>query len=59
MQGVDVNASYQLTPSLTLSAGGELYHYKFDPGTLVFARPKSRFFASVDFEQGPWTLMLS
>lgn len=56
VQGVDVNASYQLTPSLTLSAGGELYHYKFDPGTLVFARPKSRFFASVDFEQGPWTL---
>ena len=56
VQGVDVNLTWQATAALALSAGGELYHYKFDPGTLVFARPKTRLFASVDYEQGPWAL---
>ncbi|RRD56274.1 TonB-dependent receptor [Comamonadaceae bacterium OH2545_COT-014] len=56
VQGVDVNMTYQLTPALALSGGAELYHYRFDPGTLVFARPKARAFASVDYERGPWSL---
>lgn len=56
VQGVDVNLSYQLTPALTVSGGGELYRYRFPAGTLVFARPKARAFFSFDYESGPWDL---
>lgn len=54
VQGVDINASYLFTPALALSAGGELYRYAFPPGTLIFARPRARLFASVDYDRGPW-----
>lgn len=56
VQGLDFNLSYQLTPALTVSGGAEFSKYKFDEGTLVFARPNHRFFAGVDYESGPWDL---
>jgi outer membrane receptor for ferrienterochelin and colicins len=56
VQGVDVNLSYQLTPALTVSGGGELYRYNFPAGTLIFARPKARAFFSLDYESAPWDL---
>lgn len=54
VQGVDVNMSYLLTPALTVSAGAELFKYRFPTGTLVFARPKSRAYLALDYERGPW-----
>ncbi|MBB4842660.1 outer membrane receptor for ferrienterochelin and colicins [Paucibacter oligotrophus] len=53
VQGLDVNMSYLLTPALTVAAAGELFHYKFPPGTLVFARPQAKAYLSMDYEQGP------
>lgn len=56
VQGLDVNASYQLTPALAITGGAEFSSYKFDEGTLVFARPRTRFFAGADYTQGPLAL---
>ncbi|MCB5187923.1 TonB-dependent receptor [Methylobacillus caricis] len=55
VQGVDINMSYQLTPSTVVSVGGERFHYEFAPGTLIFSRPEARAFFTVDYERGPWT----
>ncbi|PAT42743.1 TonB-dependent receptor [Vandammella animalimorsus] len=57
VQGADVNLSYLLTPALTVSAAAEVFNYRFPAGTLVFARPKSRAFLSLDYERGPWEAM--
>ncbi len=56
VQGVDLNLSYQLTPALTVSGGGELYTYRFPAGTLIFARPKAKAFFGLDYEGGAWDL---
>jgi len=56
VQGVDVNASYQLTPSLTVTAAGEFFNYKFPAGTLVFARPKAKAYLGLDFERSGFDL---
>ncbi|MET3493537.1 TonB-dependent receptor plug domain-containing protein [Variovorax boronicumulans] len=56
VQGLDLNLSYQLTPALTVSGGGELYAYRFPAGTLIFARPKARAFFGLDYESGPLDL---
>lgn len=54
VQGVDINASYLLTPALTVSVGAEAFDYRFPAGTLTFARPDWRAFFSLDYERGPW-----
>jgi outer membrane receptor for ferrienterochelin and colicins len=56
VQGLDINMSWQATPALMLSLAGEVYHYRFDPGTLVFARPRQRAFVSADYDAGPLEL---
>lgn len=56
VQGVDINASYQVTPAWMLSAAAEAFSYRFTPGTLVFARPKARVYLSADYEKGPWDI---
>lgn len=56
VQGVDINASYQLTPAWMVSAAAETFTYRFSPGTLVFARPKARAYLSADYEKGPWDI---
>lgn len=58
VQGIDLNLSYQLTPGLIVSPAFEYYHYDFHPGTLVFARPETRAYLSLDYDSGPWDLSL-
>lgn len=50
VQGADINMTWQATPALALSAALETYRYRFEPGTLVFARPKNRAFVSADYD---------
>lgn len=52
--GVDLNATYKITANLTGTLGLEKTHYKFDPGTLPFARPEERVYLRLDYNQGPW-----
>lgn len=52
VQGVDLNLSYLLTPALTVSPAVEFFHYDFPPGTLVFARPRTKAYLRLDYEQG-------
>jgi outer membrane receptor for ferrienterochelin and colicins len=54
VQGIDLNTSYQLTPALNVIAAAEAYNYRFAPGTLVFARPRTRLYFGMDFDRGPW-----
>lgn len=56
VQGADINMTWQATPALALSAALETYRYRFEPGTLVFARPKNRAFISADFDAAGWEL---
>jgi len=53
VQGVDINMSYQLLPSLKIQAAAEAFNYKFPAGTLVFARPKAKGYFGVDYDRGP------
>jgi outer membrane receptor for ferrienterochelin and colicins len=50
VQGADINMSWQATPRLLLGAAAEFYRYRFDPGTLVFARPERRAFLTADYD---------
>jgi outer membrane receptor for ferrienterochelin and colicins len=50
VQGVDVNASWLLTPSITVSAAAEAFRYRFPAGTLVFARPDWKAYFGLDHE---------
>jgi outer membrane receptor for ferrienterochelin and colicins len=52
VQGADLNMSWQATPALSLSLALEAYRYRFEPGTLVFARPERRAFLSADYDSG-------
>ena len=56
VKGVDWVGTYQITPSTALSLGAEKFSYDFAPGTLSFARPESRVYATVDSNFGPWDL---
>ena len=56
VQGVDFNLSYQFTPALVMSAGGERFWYTVPPGTIIFARPDYKLFLSADLDQGPFEL---
>jgi outer membrane receptor for ferrienterochelin and colicins len=52
VQGADLNMSWQATPALALSLALEATRYRFEPGTLVFARPGRRAFVSADYDSG-------
>ncbi|MDR2873131.1 MAG: TonB-dependent receptor [Xanthomonadaceae bacterium] len=52
VQGLDINVSYLLTPALTVNAAGEAFHYRFPPGTLIFARPEHKAYFGFDYEKG-------
>ncbi|MBN8506358.1 MAG: TonB-dependent receptor [Burkholderiales bacterium] len=56
VRGIDLNASWQATPALLLQAGLELSRYRFEPGTLVFARPTRRAFLGFDWDSDGWEL---
>ncbi len=50
VRGADINMSWQATPKLQLGAALEAYRYRFEPGTLVFARPERRAFLTADYD---------
>lgn len=50
VRGADINMSWQATPQLLLGAAVEVYRYRFEPGTLVFARPERRAFLTADYD---------
>ena len=50
VQGIDINASYQFAPKWTVTAAGELFNYKFDAQTLIFARPKAKVYFGLDYD---------
>ena len=56
LRGADVNVSYQLTPRLTVNAAVESFRYNFEPGTLVFARPKSKAYWGAEYNNDAWDL---
>ena len=56
VQGVDINMSYLLTPSLRVLAAAEAFDYKFPAGTLIFARPKVKGYFGIDYDRGPLEL---
>ncbi len=56
VQGVDLNASWQADSALQLQLGLEANRYRFEPGTLVFARPSRRAFIGLDWDREPWEL---
>ncbi len=49
VQGLDMTATYQLLPSLSVTAGGERFFYAFEPGTLAFSRPDWKLYLSGDW----------
>ncbi|MEM9963833.1 MAG: TonB-dependent receptor [Asticcacaulis sp.] len=53
VQGVDVNASYRLSPQVMVGFGAEKYEFDFVEGTLAFSRPDSRLFAAIDYDPIP------
>ncbi len=52
IQGIDLNTSYKITPSVTVTAGGEKFFYRFQPGTLLFSRPEEKLYFGLDYEKG-------
>jgi outer membrane receptor for ferrienterochelin and colicins len=50
VQGLDFTATYQLLPSLSVTAGGERFFYAFEPGTLAFSRPDWKLYLSADWD---------
>jgi len=57
LKGLDVTLTYKLTPNLEGTFAAEKTNYKFDPGTLAFARPEERIYLMLDYDQGPLDLM--
>jgi outer membrane receptor for ferrienterochelin and colicins len=56
LRGLDLTASWQATPALLLDAGLEATRYRFEPGTLVFARPSRRAFLGLNWDADGWEL---
>lgn len=56
VQGLNVNASYQLSPLMNLAFGAELFHYQFEAGTLSFARPTAKAYFGLDYTGEKWDL---
>ncbi len=54
IQGIDFTGTYKFTPALAGTFGAEYFNYKFDPGTLAFARPKTRVYLAADYDIGDW-----
>ena len=57
VKGLDATLTYKLTPNLEGTIAGEKTSYRFDPGTLAFARPEERVYLMLDYEKGPFDLM--
>lgn len=57
VKGLDFTLTYKLTPNLEGTVAAEKTHYRFDPGTLAFARPEERIYLMLDYEKGPFDLM--
>jgi len=51
VQGIDFNTSFKVTPTTSVSLGGERFIYNFEPGTLAYSRPDMRLFFGVDYEK--------
>ncbi|MDP3439255.1 MAG: TonB-dependent receptor, partial [Azonexus sp.] len=57
--GGDITLTYKITPQLETTVAAEHFKYHFEePGTLAFARPETRAYLRLDYENGPWTGML-
>jgi outer membrane receptor for ferrienterochelin and colicins len=57
VKGLDFTLTYKLTPNLEGTVAAEKTNYRFDPGTLAFARPEERIYLMLDYEKGPFDLM--
>ncbi|MBS3934767.1 MAG: TonB-dependent receptor [Sulfuritalea sp.] len=57
VRGLDFTLTYKLTPNLEGTVAAEKTHYRFDPGTLVYARPEERVYLVLDYNPGPIDLM--
>lgn len=57
VKGADVTLTYKLTPNLEGTVAAEKSAYRFDPGTLAFARPEERFYLMLDYDKGPLDIM--
>lgn len=58
VRGADVTMTYKITPSLEATLAAERFSYRFDPGTLAFARPEHRAYVRLDYDSGPWSAMV-
>ena len=52
--GADATVTYKWTGNLSTTVGAERFNYRFDPGTLAFARPETRVYLAADYDSGPW-----
>lgn len=57
VKGADLTATYKLLPALEGTLGLEGMRYRFDPGTLAFARPEERVYLRLDYDGGPWSVL--
>lgn len=57
VKSMDFTLAYKLLPTLDGTAGLEKSHYRFDPGTLAFARPEEKVYLRLDYDSGPWNFM--
>ncbi|MPN39375.1 hypothetical protein SDC9_186903 [bioreactor metagenome] len=59
MAGGDITITYKLTPQWETTVAAERFNYRFsEPGTLAFARPETRVYLRLDYDNGPWTGMV-
>ena len=58
VKGADLQVGYQVTKALAASLGLEYAHYDFPVGTLAFARPDRRVYASLDWDSGGWDVFV-
>lgn len=57
--GGDITITYKLTPQWETTVAAERFNYRFsEPGTLAFARPETRVYLRLDYDNGPWTGMV-
>jgi outer membrane receptor for ferrienterochelin and colicins len=54
VKGIDATFTYKVSDKLDATIGAEKFHYEFDPGTLVFARPEERVYLRADYDAGNW-----
>lgn len=50
VQGADVEATWLVSPVMSLSLGAEKYWFSFEQGSLPFARPDKRMTATLDYD---------